>query len=139
CGGAVGGDRLGGGLRERREVVAFEQTAIRALEPQRLAEAPDLVVVDVSFISLTLVLPAALRLARTPAELVALIKPQFEAGLGGAKKGIVRDPAVQARVCETIAGLVASLGWKVDGILPSPILGRDGNREFLLGARRDLA
>jgi len=133
----VGRDQLDVRLRERPEVVAFEQTDIRALDARRLAESPDLIVVDVSFISLDLVLPAALRLARTPAELVALIKPQFEAGSGGGKKGIVRDAAVQTRICEKIAGLAASLGWKVDGILPSPILGREGNREFLLGARRD--
>ena len=90
-----------------------------------------------SFISLKLVLAAALRLARSPADLVALIKPQFEAGLRNVDKGIVRDAVVQARVCEEIVALVASLGWKVQGVLPSPILGREGNREFLLGARRD--
>jgi 23S rRNA (cytidine1920-2'-O)/16S rRNA (cytidine1409-2'-O)-methyltransferase len=83
------------------------------------------------------VLPAALRLARSHAELVALIKPQFEAGPGATKKGIVHDAAVQARVCGEIVDLVASLGWKADGLLPSPMPGREGNREFLLGARRD--
>jgi 23S rRNA (cytidine1920-2'-O)/16S rRNA (cytidine1409-2'-O)-methyltransferase len=133
----VGRDQLDARLRGRPEVVALEQTDIRALDAQRLAEPPDLLVVDVSFISLELVLPSALKLARFPAEFVALIKPQFEAGPAGVKKGIVRDPAVQARVCEKIAGLLASLGWKVEGVLPSPILGREGNREFLLGARRD--
>jgi 23S rRNA (cytidine1920-2'-O)/16S rRNA (cytidine1409-2'-O)-methyltransferase len=135
----VGRDQLDARLRQRPEVIAFEQTDVRALDPRRLAEPPDLIVADVSFISLALVLPAALRLARSPgpAALVALVKPQFEAGRASVKKGIVRDAAVQARVCEKIAGLVASLGWKVDGLLPSPILGHEGNREFLLGARRD--
>jgi 23S rRNA (cytidine1920-2'-O)/16S rRNA (cytidine1409-2'-O)-methyltransferase len=133
----VGRDQLHGRLRQRSEIVSLEATDIRALDPRSLAEAPDLVVVDVSFISLKLVLPAALRLAGFPADLVALIKPQFEAGRRGVKKGIVRDVAVQARVCEEIADVVASLGWRVAGILPSPILGASGNREFLLGGRRD--
>jgi 23S rRNA (cytidine1920-2'-O)/16S rRNA (cytidine1409-2'-O)-methyltransferase len=133
----VGRDQLHSRLRQRPEMVSLEATDIRAIDPRSLREAPDLVVVDVSFISLKLVLPAALRLARFPADLVALIKPQFEAGRRGVKKGIVRDVAVQARVCEEIADVVASLGWRVAGILPSPILGASGNREFLLGGRRD--
>jgi 23S rRNA (cytidine1920-2'-O)/16S rRNA (cytidine1409-2'-O)-methyltransferase len=68
---------------------------------------------------------------------VALIKPQFEAGRRHLKKGIVRDPQVQAAVCEDIAGFVATLGWTVAGVISSPIAGGDGNREFLLGAVRD--
>jgi 23S rRNA (cytidine1920-2'-O)/16S rRNA (cytidine1409-2'-O)-methyltransferase len=133
----VGRDQLDPRLRQRPEVISLEQTDIRGLDPRRLAEPPDLVVVDVSFISLRLVLPAAVSLARSPAELVALIKPQFEAGPRNAKKGVVRDMAVHARVCEEIVDVIASLDWKVDGLLPSPVLGREGNREFLLGARRD--
>jgi 23S rRNA (cytidine1920-2'-O)/16S rRNA (cytidine1409-2'-O)-methyltransferase len=133
----VGRDQLDARLRQRPEVISFEQTDIRTLDPRRLAQPPDLVVVDVSFIPLALVLPAALRLARSPAVLVALIKPQFEAGPRNVRKGVVRDAAVHARVCEEIADLVASLSWKVDGLLPSPLLGREGNREFLLGARHD--
>jgi 23S rRNA (cytidine1920-2'-O)/16S rRNA (cytidine1409-2'-O)-methyltransferase len=133
----VGRDQLDPRLRQRPDVISLEQTDIRALDPRRLPEPPDLIAVDVSFISLELVLPATLRLARFPAEVVSLIKPQFEAGPGGTRKGIVRDAAVQARVCEKIAELVASLGWKVAGVLPSPVLGRAGNREFLLRARRD--
>jgi 23S rRNA (cytidine1920-2'-O)/16S rRNA (cytidine1409-2'-O)-methyltransferase len=133
----VGRDQLHPRLRQRSEVVSLEATDIRALDPCRLAEPPDLIVVDVSFISLKLVLPAALRLSPFPAELVALIKPQFEAGRRSVKKGIVRDAAVHARVCEEIADFAASLGWKVVGILPSPLLGASGNREFLLGGRRD--
>jgi 23S rRNA (cytidine1920-2'-O)/16S rRNA (cytidine1409-2'-O)-methyltransferase len=133
----VGHGQLHARLSARPEVVAFENTDIRTLSPARLPEPPDLVVVDVSFISLKLVLPPALALARTPAQLVALIKPQFEAGRGQAKKGIVRDPAIHAAVCEDIARFVASLGWSVAGQIPSPIAGGDGNREFLLGATRD--
>jgi 23S rRNA (cytidine1920-2'-O)/16S rRNA (cytidine1409-2'-O)-methyltransferase len=133
----VGRDQLDARLRQRPEVVAFERTDVRALDAGRLAEPPNLIVADVSFISLKLVLPAALRLARFPAELIALVKPQFEAGPRGTRKGIVRDPGVQARACEEVAELVRSLGWKLAGLLPSPVLGRAGNREFLLGARHD--
>src|SRR5262245_3654216 len=133
----VGRDQLDAGLRARPELVLIEQTDIRALDAARLPEPPDLLVADVSFISLGLVLPAALRLARAPAELVALIKPQFEVGPRHVKKGVVRDAAAQRRLCEKIAALVASLGWRVDGVVASPLLGREGNREFLLAARRD--
>jgi 23S rRNA (cytidine1920-2'-O)/16S rRNA (cytidine1409-2'-O)-methyltransferase len=133
----VGRDQLDARLRQRPEVIAFERTDIRTLDPRRLAEPPDLVVVDVSFISLERVLPAALRLARSHAELVALIKPQFEAGRGDGKKGVVRDPLVQARVCDDIAAFVRALRWSVAGVVPSPIAGGDGNREFFIGARRD--
>jgi 23S rRNA (cytidine1920-2'-O)/16S rRNA (cytidine1409-2'-O)-methyltransferase len=133
----VGRDQLDAGLRARPELVLIEQTDIRALDAVRLPGPPDLLVADVSFISLGLVLPAALRLARAPAELVALIKPQFEVGPRHVKKGVVRDAAARRRVCEKIAALVASLGWRVDGVVASPLLGREGNREFLLAARRD--
>ena len=132
----VGRGQLDARLRERPEVVVFEQTDIRALDTARLPELPDLVVIDVSFISLELVLPPALRLARAAAALVALIKPQFEAGPRNLKKGILRDAAVQACVCEKIVAFVGSLGWNVDGVVLSPVLGREGNREFLLAARR---
>jgi 23S rRNA (cytidine1920-2'-O)/16S rRNA (cytidine1409-2'-O)-methyltransferase len=115
--------------------VSLEETDIRTLAP--LDPAPDLVVVDVSFISLRQVLPSALSLAKTPAQLVALIKPQFEAGREKAKKGVVRDPAVHQAVCDEIAANVASLGWRVLSVIRSPIAGGDGNIEFLLGAVRD--
>jgi 23S rRNA (cytidine1920-2'-O)/16S rRNA (cytidine1409-2'-O)-methyltransferase len=131
----VGREQLHRRLRARSEVVVLEGTDIRALEASRLAPPPGFVVVDVSFISLKLVLPAALGLARPPAQLVALIKPQFEAGRAQVKKGVVRDAHVQAAVCQGLADTVAALGWDVCGIIPSPILGRDGNREFLLGAK----
>ena len=133
----VGRGQLHETLRARPEVASLEQTDIRTLSPARLGEPPDLVTVDVSFISLKLVLPAALALAKTPAQLVALIKPQFEAGRERVKKGVVRDQAVHAEICADIAGLVASLCWRVAGIIPSPISGGDGNAEFLLGASHD--
>ena len=81
-------------------------------------------------------LPAVDRLLRRPAQLVALIKPQFEAGRAHVKKGIVRDAAVHAAVCDDIAAFAVSLGWDVIGVMPSPIEGGEGNREFLMGARQ---
>ncbi len=133
----VGQGQLHPRLLARSEVVSLEATDIRALAPSRLAPPPDLVVIDVSFISLKLVLPAALAPARPPARLIALIKPQFEAGRTHVKKGVVRDPQIHAEVCDALRRFVAALGWTVLDLIPSPILGGDGNREFLLGAKHD--
>jgi 23S rRNA (cytidine1920-2'-O)/16S rRNA (cytidine1409-2'-O)-methyltransferase len=133
----VGHAQLHALLRVRPEVVSFEDTDIRALSPARLEEPPDLITIDVSFISLKLVLPAALALARAPTQFIALIKPQFEAGRSVVKKGIVRDPVVHTAVCDDVMRFVTSLGCRVVGIIPSPIEGGDGNAEFLLGAERD--
>jgi 23S rRNA (cytidine1920-2'-O)/16S rRNA (cytidine1409-2'-O)-methyltransferase len=133
----VGRGQLHPSLRGRPEIISLEETDIRTLAPARLPEPPDLVVADVSFISLKLALPAALALARKPAQLLALVKPQFEAGRAHLKKGIVRDTQVQQTVCDDIAAFVAALGWQVQGVIPSPVTGGDGNREFLLGARHD--
>ncbi|HZP76432.1 MAG TPA: TlyA family RNA methyltransferase [Pseudolabrys sp.] len=132
----VGHGQLHASLRERPDVTMLEGTDIRALASAQLSGPPDIITADVSFISLKLVLPAALALAAMPAQLVALIKPQFEAGRAHLKKGIVRDSAVHTAVCEDIAAHVASLGWRVAGVIPSPIAGGDGNAEFLLGAAR---
>src|ERR1700722_7110295 len=133
----VGRAQLHPKLRERDEVVVLEGTDIRRLAAGLLTPPPTFVVGDVSFISLKLVLPAALGLAQPPARLVALIKPQFEAGRAHAKKGVVRDARIHAAVGEDLARTVAALGWSVLGTIASPILGREGNREFLLGAKRD--
>ena len=133
----VGRGQLHESLRGRPEVVSYEETDIRACSPARFRATPSFVTVDVSFISLKLVLPAALKLVAHRTQVVALIKPQFEAGPTRVKKGIVRDAAVHAEVCDDIAAFVASLGWRVIGIIPSPIEGGDGNAEFLLGAVRD--
>ncbi len=133
----VGTAQLHPSLRANPRVVSLEQTDIRKLDATQLAEPPSLIVADVSFISLKLVLPAALTLAAGRAELIALIKPQFEAGRAHRKKGIVRDGAVHAAVCDDVAAMVAQLGWRVRGVIPSPIEGGDGNAEFLLGAARD--
>ncbi len=133
----VGRVQLHQSLRARPEVVSLEETDIRKLSPAQLADKPDIVTVDVSFISLKLVLPAALALAKFPTQLVALIKPQFEAGPARVKRGVVRDAAVHSEVCAEIVTLVAALGWRVIGVMPSPIAGGDGNAEFLIGATHD--
>ena len=132
----VGRDQFHASLRHHPRVTLRESTDIRALLADDLAAPVSLVTCDVSFISLRLVLPAALALATSRADLVALIKPQFEAGRAALKKGIVREPAIHDAVCRDIAAMVESLGWRVVGLAPSPIEGGDGNREFLLGARR---
>jgi 23S rRNA (cytidine1920-2'-O)/16S rRNA (cytidine1409-2'-O)-methyltransferase len=133
----VGHGQLHARLRDRAVLVSLEGTDIRTLSATQLQEPPDFVVVDVSFISLTQVLPATLALVAGRGELIALIKPQFESGRRRLKKGIVRDPSVHAAACQRVAACVESLGWDIAGIMPSPLGGRDRNREFLLGARRD--
>ncbi|MEJ0075670.1 MAG: TlyA family RNA methyltransferase [Alphaproteobacteria bacterium] len=133
----VGRGQLHARLRGDPAIVSLEETDIRKLDSTWLAEAPEFATVDVSFISLKLVLPALDRLLRRPSHLVALIKPQFEAGRAHVKKGIVRDPAVHGAVREEIAAFARSLGWTVVGTIASPIEGGEGNKEFLLGATRD--
>jgi 23S rRNA (cytidine1920-2'-O)/16S rRNA (cytidine1409-2'-O)-methyltransferase len=133
----VGRGQLHESLRGRPEVISFEETDIRDCTPARFRETPNLVTIDVSFISLKLVLPPALKLVAHRTQVVALIKPQFEVGPAKVKKGIVRDPVLHTAVCEDISAFVTGLGWRVVGIIPSPIAGGDGNAEFLLGAVRD--
>jgi 23S rRNA (cytidine1920-2'-O)/16S rRNA (cytidine1409-2'-O)-methyltransferase len=135
----VGHGQLHQSLRGRPEIVSLEETDVRALGPALLPEPPDLVVVDVSFISLKLVLPAALALTAARAQLVALIKPQFEAGPEAVgRKGVVRDPAVHQAVCNRVIAWWGTLpDWRVLGVAESPITGPEGNREFLIGAARD--
>ena len=132
----VGRDQLHAALRGHHKVISMEETDIRALDPSRLSELAEFATVDVSFISLKLVLPAVEKLLQPRAALAALIKPQFEAGRRDSKKGIVRDPLVHAEICEDMKAFVIARGWRSDGIVPSPILGGDGNREFLLEAER---
>jgi len=132
----VGTGQLHPRLRGRGDVVSIERTDIRKLDPSCLPEQPDFATVDVSFISLKLVLPAVEKLLAARATLVALIKPQFEAARSHIKKGIVREPEIHRAVCDGIATLLTSLGWRIEGLIPSPILGGDGNREFLVGAKR---
>jgi 23S rRNA (cytidine1920-2'-O)/16S rRNA (cytidine1409-2'-O)-methyltransferase len=131
----VGTGQLHSRLRERAEIVSLERTDIRTLEPAALPERPQLVVIDVSFISLKHVLPAAIALAGHPADIVALVKPQFEVTRAEIGKGIVRDPEIHRRVCEEISSLAAALGLERIALCESPITGGDGNREFFIGAR----
>jgi 23S rRNA (cytidine1920-2'-O)/16S rRNA (cytidine1409-2'-O)-methyltransferase len=132
----VGHGQLHASLRARPEIISMEGIDVRTLSPARLGDRPDLVTIDVSFVSLKLALPPALALAKLHAQLVALIKPQFEAGRAAVKKGVVRDKQIHAAVCDDIAAFVAALGWRVADVMPSPITGGDGNAEFLLGATR---
>ena len=132
----VGRDQLHPRLRADPRVASRESTDIRDLAGTGVTESFDLIVCDASFAPLRVVLPPALAFAAPCARLLALVKPQFEAGRAAAKKGIVRDPAVHEAVCRDAEALVAGLGWRVIGIVPSPITGGDGNREFLLGATR---
>jgi 23S rRNA (cytidine1920-2'-O)/16S rRNA (cytidine1409-2'-O)-methyltransferase len=130
----VGHGQLHPSLRGEPRIVSIEATDVRALDPGALAERPDIITIDVSFISLRLVLRPALTLAGRPTHLLALIKPQFEAPRSHIKKGIVRDAAVHRVVCAAIADFAASLGCTNIASFPSPIAGADGNREFFIGA-----
>jgi 23S rRNA (cytidine1920-2'-O)/16S rRNA (cytidine1409-2'-O)-methyltransferase len=132
----VGHDQLHPSLRGNARIVSMEGTDIRALAGKRLEIRPDVVVIDASFISLKLILPAVLPLAAAPMHLLALIKPQFEADRKHSKKGIIRDAAVHKAVCDDIAAFAAELGCTGIKVFPSSIAGGDGNAEFFLGARR---
>ena len=134
----VGTNQLAWKLRQDPRVVVLEQTNARHLTTEQVPEPVDIVVCDASFIGLAKVLDAPLTLARRGAKLVALVKPQFEAGRAEVGKGgVVRDPAVHQRVCDQAAEWVAAQGWDVLGIVPSPITGPEGNVEFLLGASKN--
>ena len=134
----VGTNQLAWKLRSDDRVIVHEQTNARALTHDIVPEAVDIVVCDASFIALSKVLDAALDLARDGAMLVALVKPQFEAGRGEiGKGGVVRDPHIHARVCDEARAWVTSKGWRVLGIEQSPITGPEGNVEFLLGAIKE--
>jgi 23S rRNA (cytidine1920-2'-O)/16S rRNA (cytidine1409-2'-O)-methyltransferase len=120
-------------LRQDPRVVLLEKTNIRNLEPSLVKEALDGAVIDASFISLKLVLPAVSRLLKPQAFVIALVKPQFEVGKGQVGKGgVVRDPALHQEVLNGLCAFFTDLGWKVEGQTPSPILGPKGNKEFLV-------
>jgi 23S rRNA (cytidine1920-2'-O)/16S rRNA (cytidine1409-2'-O)-methyltransferase len=131
----VGTNQLAWKLRNDPRVLIHEQTNARDLTSEIIPEPIDIVVCDASFIGLAKVLDRALDLAKPGAKLIALVKPQFEAGREEVGKGgVVRDTAVHDRVCEDAAGWIRSKGWSVLGIERSPITGPEGNVEFLLGA-----
>jgi 23S rRNA (cytidine1920-2'-O)/16S rRNA (cytidine1409-2'-O)-methyltransferase len=132
-----GTNQLAWKLRQDPRVTVLERTSARLLTPEQIDAACDWVVCDASFISLAKVLAVPLRLAAARCRLVALIKPQFEVGRGEVGKGgVVRDPALQARVCAEARVWLEGEGWTVEGITRSPITGPEGNVEFLVAARR---
>ncbi|WP_244486353.1 MULTISPECIES: TlyA family RNA methyltransferase [Bradyrhizobium] len=132
----VGHGQLHPSLQGHPKIVSMEETDIRNYEGKRLPARPDVVVIDVSFISLKLVLPVALSLAAAPMHLLALIKPQFEAARKHSKRGVIRNAMVHQEICDDMTAFAASLGCTDIEVFPSSIPGGDGNIEFFLGARR---
>lgn len=132
----VGRDQLHHSLRDHPRMTSRESCDARSLTRGDFSDAPSLIVIDVSFISLSLVLPHVLPLAGDQAILVALIKPQFEVGRAALKKGIVKDDQARDDSVKRIEALVTKLGWHVSGLIVSPIAGGDGNQEFLIIAER---
>ena len=131
-----GTNQLAWKLRSDPRVIVHEQTSARILTADHVPEPVDIIVCDASFISLAKVLERPIGFARRGAHLVALIKPQFEAGREEVGKGgVVRDPAIHSRVCDEVSQWVTAQGWQVEGIVPSPITGPQGNVEFLIYAR----
>ena len=133
----VGQGQLHPRLASDPRVVNLEATDARVLTAALIDEPPQLVVTDVSFIGLAKALPAALRLAAPGADLVALVKPQFEVGPAGVGKGgLVKDPVIRARALGDVVGFLETVGWVVLGKMESPVIGGDGAREFLLWATK---
>jgi 23S rRNA (cytidine1920-2'-O)/16S rRNA (cytidine1409-2'-O)-methyltransferase len=136
----VGSGQLDWSLRNDPRVTVLEGINARYLKPGDLPETPDLAVVDVSFISLRLVLPAIAPLVAPGADVVALVKPQFEVGRDEVGPGgIVRDAALHRAAVLRVAREAASIGYQVVGGCPSPIAGAEGNREFFLHLRTGAA
>ncbi len=134
----VGTNQLAWKLRQDPRVIVHEKTNARHLTAKVIPEPVDIITCDASFIGLAKVLEAALGFARPGAKLVALVKPQFEAGREEVGKGgVVRDREVHARVCAAVSAWIESRGWSVVGVTESPITGPEGNKEFLLGAIHD--
>ncbi|RVT40254.1 TlyA family RNA methyltransferase [Sphingobium algorifonticola] len=130
-----GTNQLAWKLRTDPRVIVHEQTSARLLTPDHIPEPITLFVCDASFIALAKVLERPLTFAAPQARLVALIKPQFEAGRDEVGKGgVVRDPVVHQRVCDAAVQWITGLGWQVAGVIPSPITGPEGNVEFLMAA-----
>ena len=132
-----GTNQLAWKLRQDPRVVVLEQLSARLLSPEHIPEPIDIIVCDASFISLMKVLPVPMGFAKPCARLLALIKPQFEAGREDVGKGgVVRDEAVRERVCSNVAAWLEGQGWAVGSLTTSPITGPEGNVEFLIGAQR---
>jgi 23S rRNA (cytidine1920-2'-O)/16S rRNA (cytidine1409-2'-O)-methyltransferase len=133
----VGSGQLHARVAADPRVINLEQTDARDLTPAVIPEAPGLIVCDASFIGLAKVLPVALSLAAPEADLVTLVKPQFEAtGPGGTRKGVVKDPVAQQAALAAVCDWLEGEGWAVQATSESPITGGDGNVEFLLWAKR---
>jgi 23S rRNA (cytidine1920-2'-O)/16S rRNA (cytidine1409-2'-O)-methyltransferase len=132
----VGHSQLHATLRDDPRIISREGIDARRLRASDFPEPPHFITCDLSFISLGLVLPNIFEIVRPPAQLVGLIKPQFEVGPTHVIKGLVKDEAQQKRACDQIEGLIRNAGWQIAGLIPSPISGGDGNREFLIGATR---
>jgi 23S rRNA (cytidine1920-2'-O)/16S rRNA (cytidine1409-2'-O)-methyltransferase len=132
----VGYGQLALKLRNDHRVIALERKNIRYLPAELVPEPVQIAAIDTSFISLKLVIPSVLNFLEAEAVLVALIKPQFEAGREQASKGAgaIRDPRIHEEVCDALAKFTAGLGFDVEGIIPYPVLGPKGNREFLMAA-----
>ena len=130
----VGYGQLDLKLRNDPRVILLERRNIRHLPPELVPEPVQIATIDTSFISLKLVIPSVLKFLETGATVIALIKPQFEAGRKQASKGagVIRDVKIHEEVCVSLADFVIGLGFKMTGIVPSPILGPKGNREFLM-------
>jgi len=129
----VGYGQLDWTLRQDPRVAVLEKTNIRHLKPERLKSLAHGAVIDVSFISLRLVVPPVSDLLEDEAFIIALIKPQFEVGRGQVGKGgVVRDPLLHREVIEKLSRFFEVAGWRVEGHIPSPLLGPKGNREFLI-------
>lgn len=132
-----GTNQLAWKLRSDPRVIVHEQTSARILTADLIPELIDIIVCDASFISLAKVLDRPMEFAAPKARLLALIKPQFEAGREEVGKGgVVRDPAIHARVCDEVRGWMENKSWTVLGIEPSPITGPEGNVEFLIAASK---
>ncbi|HUA33374.1 MAG TPA: TlyA family RNA methyltransferase [Candidatus Binataceae bacterium] len=132
----VGYGQLVTRLRNDPRVIVLDRTNVRYVTPGELPYAPDLITIDASFISLRTVLPAALALAAPEAEIIALIKPQFEVGKGKVGKGgIVRDEALRRAAVDAIVAFAREIGLEVAGVIESPIEGAQGNREYLAWMR----
>ncbi|MBW6510385.1 MAG: TlyA family RNA methyltransferase [Desulfuromonadales bacterium] len=134
----VGYGQLAWSLREDPRVINLERCNIRHLQRNALADVPELAVIDASFISLAKVLPNTLHLLAPQADVIALIKPQFEVGKGQVGKGgIVKDAELHDQVVERIRALAGELGCRVHGVIESPVLGAKGNREFLIHLQKN--
>ena len=133
-----GTNQLAWKLRQDPRVLVHEQTSARILTAEHIPEPIDLVVCDASFIGLAKVLERPLSFVRPGGRLMALIKPQFEAGREEVGKGgVIRDAAVRERVCRQVVAWLESAGWRVEGVVESPITGPEGNVEYLVAAHRD--